>query len=227
MAATCWSSVRGRALRATKVDQCGAVVEGAGGTLTTDGFITVNYSLELDEGTEILRKNAAGVICINEPPRPSVKWVNLEIQFCKVDPDLINMFTGWPVVLNAAGAGVGFRIRDEIQVSAGAGIEVWSDISGQACVGGDPLFGYFLAPWVNQGILGDFSISEEDATFTLTGKGRVGSQWGTGPYNVDLDALGDPTNLLTPIGPRDAMDIHATAVPPPNAACGATALVAA
>lgn len=234
MAATCWSSVRAKVMRATKIDQCGAVVPGAGGTLVSDGLIQVSYSFELDEGTEILQKNGNGVICINEPGCPEVKWLNVEAQFCRVDPDLVNMLTGWPLVLDCAGDSAGFRVRKTIQCKAGIGLELWSDIPGQECEADLVQYGYFLTPWINQGILGDLTLQDGAATFNLSGKARYGSQWGVGPYNVDMeegsvvDVCDVPGPLLTAIGVDDLMDIHLTTVAPPEATvCGAVELVPA
>ena len=234
MATTCWSSVRGKVMRATKVDECGAVVAGPKGTLTTKGFVQVSYSLEVDEGTEISIPDANGDLCISEPGTPTIKWVNVEIQFCRVDPDLVNMITGFPVVTDPTGGGVGFRIRDTIQANAGTGLEVWSDVSGTGGIcaaGGQRLYGYFLLPWVNKGIIsGDILIQNGEATFTLSGKGVKGSGWDTGPYlvdTVDIPVAGTPAKLATAIGPNDLMDLHVTSVPPPTPACGATVLVPA
>lgn len=230
MPTTCWSSVRGKVMRATKVDQCGLVVPGPKGSLVTKGFVQVSYSFEVDEGTEISVPDANGDLCISEPGTPTIKWVNVEAQFCRVDPDLVNMFTGWPVVTDAAGGGTGFRIRDQIQANAGVGLELWSDVSGTGgiCAGGQRLYGYFLTPWINKGIIsGDILVQNGEATFTLSGKGVKASGWGTGPYLVDADAGGDPAVLASPIGPDDLMDIHVTPIAPPTPACGATTLTPA
>lgn len=228
MTARDWSSVRGRRMRLTRVDECGAIESGPGGMLVTKGFVQVSYGLEVDEGTEISVPDAGGDLCISEPGTPSVKWVNVEAQFCRIDPDAVEMFTGWPVVLDGGGDGVGWRVQKSIAAS-GVGLEVWSDISGTGgvCSGGDKAYGYFLVPWLNNGIMGDVTIQNGEATFTIRGKGRSGSPWGTGPYLVDKDADGDPSKLLTPIGPDDLMDIHLTTVAPPAAAAGAQTLTPA
>ncbi len=223
MACTKWSSVRGLVMRVTRVDSCGLFVPGPGGSLVTEGFVEANYSLELDEGTEIIVKKANSTFCINEPGCPLVKWVNLELQFCQVNPDLINLMTGWPLVTDCNGGGVGFRIQEEVQCTTGSAIEIWSDIPDQACAEDQLAYGYFLAPWVTQAIMGDISIKDDAATFTITAKTRKGSQWGVGPYLVDLeegsfddDICDTPSGLLTPIGSTDHLDIHLTRVAPPE-----------
>lgn len=230
MATTCFSSVRGRVLRATKLDQCGNPVSGAGGTLTTAGFISVAFSNEIDEGEEITVKNAAGDLCISEPGCPIIKWVNVEATFCQVDPDLINMMTGWPKVLDSEADVVGFRTQTTIECAAGVALELWSNVNQGACVEGDVQYVYFLAPWVTQFILGDFTIENDAASFVLTGKAVAGSPWDTGPYNVNNTPAVDPEDpdvpapLISAIGADDLMDIHLTTLAPPTPACGATSL---
>lgn len=226
MASTCWGSIRGKVLRATKVNSCGAVVTGAGNTLVTDGFVSVAVDPEIDEGEEINVKNANGVACINEPGCPEYKWLNVEITLCKVNPDLVTLATGNPLVLDAAMNHVGFRLRRTIQCKAGMGLELWSDVAGAACVGGAVPYGYFLLPWVSQLRLGSLTVENAAASFTLSGKAIYGSAWGVGPYDVDLDATPEPGPLLTAIGADDLLDIHQTLVPPPAAACAAGTLAA-
>lgn len=225
MPAICFSSVRGRRMRATKVNSCGAVVPGAAATLVTKGFVSVEYSFEIDEGEEIDVKNAAGEVCISEPGCPIIKWVNVEATFCNVDPDLVNLWTGWPLVVDGDGAGVGFRVQEAVACGAGIGLEVWSDISGTgACAGGLTRYGYWLAPWITNGIMGDITIENDAASFVLTGKTRKGSGWDTGPYNVVLDDEDAASPLLAAIGASDHLHIQTTTVAPPAAACGAATL---
>lgn len=211
-------------MRASKVNSCGALVGGASGQLVTKGFVSVEYSLEIDEGEEIDVKNAGGEACISEPGCPIVKWVNIEATFCNVDPDLVNMWTGWPLVVDGDGAGVGFRIQESVACGAGVGLEVWSDISGGGCTGGAQRYGYFLVPWITNGILGDLTIENDAASFVLTGKSRKGSQWGVGPHDVVLDDEDAAGPLLAAIGANDHMHIQTTLVAPPAAACGAATL---
>lgn len=226
MPAVCFSSIRGRRMRATKVNSCGTVITGAGAQLVTKGFVSVEYSFEIDEGEEIDVKNAGGEVCINEPGCPIIKWVNIEATFCQVDPDLVNMWTGWPLVVDGDGAGVGFRVQGSVTCGAGIGLEVWSDISGNACSGGTTRYGYWLAPWITQGIMGDITIENDAASFVLNAKTRAGSNWGVGPHDVVLDDEDAASPLLAPIGANDHLHIQTTTVAPPAAACGSTSLAA-
>jgi hypothetical protein len=227
MPATCWSSVRGRVLRATKVDECGAPVVGACSKVITDGFVSIQFSPEVSEGEEIEVKKANGDLCISDSGCPVMKWLTIAAEFCQVDPDLFSLLTGYPTVLDHAGLSVGNRITGSIRCTGGVALELWSDIPGDQCAGGAKQYGYFLAPWVTQGIIDDFTIENDAASFTINARTQSNSLWDVGPYDVDPTAVAlTPGPLITPIGPDDHLDMHLTTVAPPAPVCGCTALAA-
>ncbi|MFF3665468.1 hypothetical protein [Microtetraspora malaysiensis] len=224
MPAKCWNSVRGRVMRATRVDNCGNPVIGPCSQVVTKGFVKVSYSPEIAEGEEIELRRADGQLCVSDQGCPELKWLTVEIEFCQVDPDLFSMITGYPTVLDWQGDAVGTRITSKVECDSGVALEVWSDVPGAPCSdGGLRQYGYFLLPWIVNGIIGDLEIGNDATTFTLTGKTKKGGNWGVGPYMVDpTDGASPPTAgpLLTPIGPDEHMDLHLTTVAPPEDACG-------
>lgn len=229
MPATCWSSVRGRRLRATRVDECCAPVAGTCAQVVTDGFISIEYSPEIAEGEEIEVRKADGTLCISDKPCDELKWINVEAQFCQVDPDLFTLLTGYPTVVDFAGVSVGNQITGEINCSGGVSLEVWSDVPGVACTtpGATP-FGYFLLPCLVSGIIGDYTIENDAATFTITGRSKAPNSWGDGPYNVvATDAANTAGPLLTPLGTNVHQHIQLTTIAPPPAVCGCQPLVIA
>lgn len=219
---TCWNSVRGRRMRVTRLDACGIPVAGDCSQVVTDGFISIEFSPEIAEGEEIEIRKADGTLCVSDQGCPELKWINIEAQFCSVDPDLFSMMTGYETVLDYAGEAVGNRVSSEVQCDEGFALELWSDVPGQACgeTRAKP-WGYFLLPWVVSGIIGDFTIENDGTTFTFTARTKAGSGWGVGPYDVDpIDADNTAGPLLTPIGPTDHMDMHLTTIEPPEPVCG-------
>jgi len=217
-------------MRVTKLDECGNPVEGPCSTVVSKGFVSIAYAAEISEGDEVEIKNANGELCISDKACDELKWVNLTLTFCGVDPDLMALMTGYQTVLDYAGNAVGNRVGQKILCDGGFALEVWSDIPGQNCaLTGNRLYGYFLAPWVKSAILNSFTIENDGATFEVTARTEKGGNWGTGPYNVDpTDAATPPTAgpLLTPIGPEDHLDIHATSIAPPEPECGCQPLPA-
>ncbi|WP_280246734.1 hypothetical protein [Nocardia abscessus] len=229
MATTCWPSVRGKVARFTAVTNCGAPSAGAKNTLTTDGFTTLEFAPEYEDGEEMSQKKADGKFAFLFKDDDQLKWIGVTATFTGVNPDLLGMVLSQPIVMDHAGNAVGIRVGQVI--STDWAVETWTDIPGVACTAARP-YGYFLAPWLHGGRLASFSIQNGAAEFKIeNARTQAGSQWDTGPYNVDLHAATDPEDppvpgkLLTPILADQHLDMHLTYVAPPAPACAASALV--
>lgn len=221
-----WSSVRGTRMRLTRLDECCAPLATATtcAFLVSKGFVSVAYSPEISGAEEIELKNANGDICVSDPGCDVLKWVNLTLSLCNVDPDILSFVTGSPLVLNSAGNSVGNRIQTGQACQVNFGLEVWTDIPGQDCAAGAKQYGYFLAPCIGGGILGDWTIENDALNLELNAKARSGAGWGSGPWDVDETAVSPaptaPGPLLTPIGVTDVMDLHLTTIAPPDVTDG-------
>jgi hypothetical protein len=67
MATKTLRSVKGRRMRLTALDECGAPDLGNPcGSIVTSGFISVTWSDEVETGEEFTQKNAWGDFCIAE-----------------------------------------------------------------------------------------------------------------------------------------------------------------
>lgn len=227
MPTTQWPSVRGTRARFTRLDECCAPLAAATpcAVVVTKGFVSVGYEPEISEAEEIEVKNANGDICVSDPGCDVLKWINITLSLCNVDPDLLNFITGSPLVLDSAGNNVGNRVQTGEACKTNFALEVWTDIPGQTCgVGDSKQYGYFLAPCIGGGILGDWTIENDALNLELNAKARSGSSWGTGPYDVDNTtvppALPVAGPLLTPIGATDVLDLHVTTIAPPAVTAG-------
>lgn len=224
---TCFSLVRGRVLRVSKLDGCGNPLYGPTNSVVSDGFITVGLAAQTDEGTTISVTNAAGNVCILDEPAPTFTGYDVTVEFCGVNPDLVGLMTGQAVVKDfAATLGVGFRMNTKVDAdNTGFALEVWSNVPAGACAGGLPGYGYFLLPFIKGGIIGDFTIGNDAVNFTLSGaKTKDGNAWGVGPYNVTVGTGGAPGPLNVALDPYDHLHLEVTTVPPPSSACGALPL---
>lgn len=221
MATRCFTPVKGYALRATKLDACGRPIEGDDTSIVTEGFISVGFTANINEGEEITSTNAQGRTCAFVPAEPEFTGYTLEIQFCEVNPELFAMLTGQPVVVDSEGNITGFRMSSSVNLAGqGFALELWSLVPGQECDDdSDGSYGYLLLPFVKGGVLGDFSVENAALTFTLSNAStRDGSGWGVGPYNVVMNG-GVPSPLLGPIGSTDHLHLEWTGVAPPAADC--------
>lgn len=227
MATKCFSLVRGRVMRISRLDGCGQIVLGPKSQVVSDGFITVALTANTDAGTAISVTNAAGNICILDEPCPQFTGYTVEISFCGVDPDLFAMLTGQPVVLDGAGDTVGFRMNSGIDAcNSGFALELWSNVPVAACTpGSSATYGYVLVPFLRGGVIGDFTVGNDAVNFTLSGAAsRNGSGWGVGPYNVVRNVSNIPSPLLVPVDVKDHLIVQLATVAPPAAVCGAAAV---
>lgn len=228
MATECLPMARGKTLRLTRLDECGAVVEGLTSTLVT-GFVLVTPTANYLDPEELQQADANGDLCIDDLGPVQLRWIDLEIQLCVTDPYFVNIVTGDPLVLDDAVAPntVGWRIDKELTGSANFALEMWSGVSGQSCdVAGNPTFGYWLFPWVKDAQWGEWTVQNAALVTTFTARAVAGGGWGVGPYDIRRDAVTPATTepLLTPIGANEVMHFQATTLAPPTAACGAIEL---
>lgn len=229
MAVVCAQMARGKMMRITKLDECGAVVEGATSTLVTKSFVSVTITPNYLDAEEISQADANGDLCIDDRSDPALRWLDLSIVVCTEDPTMINLVTGDPLVVDDAVAPntVGFRIDADLSGSANFALELWSGITGQACnAAGFPAYGYWLFPWVKDAQWGEWVIQNGALTFTWTARAVFDSAWGVGPYNIRRDAAVPATlePLLTAITDGDLVHFEVSTAPLPTPACGAVAL---
>lgn len=213
-----FTPVLGKRIRVTELDQCGNIGTNA---LATDGFISVNLSSEVEEGTEIITRKADGSLCVNEKSADSFKRFTVEIEFCGVNPSLMALVSNAEEYEDYDGDVAGITVPEGSMTKKFA-LELWAGLSGAAC-GDDEAeeaSGYLLLPFVQAGVLGDISVDGENAvSFSLTGAyTKGGNAWGVGPYDVLLDTgVGAP--LPTALDPLDHLLLIDTGLaPPPSAA---------
>jgi hypothetical protein len=222
MPAICYSVLRVPRVRATLLDACGEPEVGSCVQVVAGGVTSIAETREQNDRQDFFTLDADGQACVTDTSPPILKWLNLTLSFCRVDPELFNMLTGEPLVLDGAGNAVGFRTREGSVDTVNFALEAWTRISGaSACgEGGNVRYGYVLYPWVVEGVTGDLSLENGLATFTVTARTRNESQWGVGPYNVVLDDASEPSPLLVPIASGDHRHLQMTELAPPEASCG-------
>jgi hypothetical protein len=192
--------------------------------------VTVSYTANTDDGEEINLQNAAGERCVYEPAVPTFLGYTVEVEFCQVDPELFAIMTGQDVYTDAFGNVIGFTQDTAVSILDTAfSLEVWAGspaTSGCATEGGSGNFGYILLPFLQGGVLGDFTIENDAVTFTVTNAStRDGAAWGVGPFDVVLGADSLPAPLNQALTPTTHLLAIITQVAPPEAECGARPLL--
>lgn len=217
MPSICYSSIKGLAMRATRLDSTGKWVTGTTASAVSKGFVNINLSANIEEGSEFTVKNANGDLCVNEKDASRLKFFDLEIEFCEVDPELFELMTGARLLDDYAGNSVGYAMNETLAAAPHA-LEVWTKVAGAE---GDNQYIYWLLPQIVNGIAGDYTIENGPASFTIKANTKSNSLWGTGPYNVVAqDAQLTAGVLLDPVLEGDHLYHRLTEIAPPTVQCG-------
>lgn len=225
MATVCPSFLRGNVMRVTRLDGCGRPIYGDCNQVVSDGFVTVTLSAEVQEGEEVTVTKANGKTCISDKACDQLRWYTVETEFCQVDPDLIQMMNPtWEKILDYQGDTIGYDAKGNLSCDTGFALEIWMDTYGStdACSGegAQGAYGYLLLPWVVGGAPGDLEIGNDAISFSFTGRTKLGSRWGRGPYPVMLGENGAPGPLLTPVGTDTQYRLFVSTIRPPEPECG-------
>jgi hypothetical protein len=230
MPTKCYAQVRGSVIRVTRLDACGNPDPGASAVVVSKRVSTITIDEVTDDGTNIRERNFGDELCVVDDAYTQIIGYTADIALCGVDPDLVSLLTGQPVVTNAAGDIVGFDATTSVDPDAfGFAIEVWSRIAGAACdPSGNRPWGYTVLPFLKGGRLGGFSFENGAVQFTISGaQTRDGNGWGVGPYDVDRDGANAPAPLNEPLSEATHYRNILVTLDPPEAACGAFALASA
>lgn len=182
MATKILKSIKGKAVRITRLDDCGNVIEGSCSSLVSECFVSVTLSPEVEAGDEFLVKNAWGDFCINDKDSDRFKWVNATINFAEINPDALDIISNASPVIDGSDT-IGATFGTTANESAFA-LEVWTKRTGVDCAPGDPEWGYFVVPFVKNGrIDGDVTVENGALTMTVIGQGFAApATWDETPY---------------------------------------------
>lgn len=202
-------------VRVTKVDVCGVPIAGEN-AFVTECVASVAMNPNIDTQDDVIYRAANGVLCGVKRGCPTLLGYDLEFNFFQFSPELLDVLTGSPVVVDNIGEPVGSD-SCTINCATGFALEFWVELIGAACADGTPQYLYGVLPWITNAYVTDLEIGSEQVTFQLLGSTRAGGGWGEGPYDVVLNgaAPGAPGPMLTPLGPDCHRRMQLTPVAPP------------
>lgn len=228
MATKCFAQVRGSVIRATRLDACGEPDPGASAVVVSKRVSTITVDEVTEDGSNIRERGFDDKLQVVDDGYTETLGYTADIQLLGVDPGLVNLLSGQPVVMNAAGDIVGFDNVTGLDLDGfGFSLEIWSRIAGSQCdPSGNRLWGYTLLPFLKGGRLGGFSVEGGSSiSFTVSGaQTRDGNGWGVGPFDVDRNLGGLPAPLHTAIPANAHYRNILVSLDPPAASCGAFAL---
>jgi hypothetical protein len=88
------ASVQGVAIRVTRLDASGTLLNGAGDSYTTSAFLRTSFTPEYEEGDEITEKSADGTVCVSYKAPDTLKRITMEVAICDPDPELTALMSG-------------------------------------------------------------------------------------------------------------------------------------
>lgn len=226
MPSVCHSVIRAPAARVTRLGPCGEILSTGCDFATTESFVDITLTKVLQDRQDALQLNANGDICVDKPKPPILRWYEVVITFCNVDPELFNIVSAEPLVLNDAVTpeSIGWCTLPSSPASSNFALEFWTGTEDEGCDGEEVIYGYGLLPRITQGMIGDVTINNGVINFTVSGITRGGNQWGTGPYNVILNETGAnagfPAPLLSAVNVNSHKCFFWTKLGPPQGECG-------
>jgi len=88
------ASIQGVSIRVTRLDASGNLLNTAGDSYTTSGFMRLSFTPEYEEGDEITEKGADGTVAVTYKAPDTLKRISMEIAIAEPDPELTQMMSG-------------------------------------------------------------------------------------------------------------------------------------
>lgn len=183
------ASIQGVAIRVTRLDASGNLLNGAGDSYTTSGFIRLSFTPEYEEGDEMTQKGADGTVCVTYKAPNTLKRITMELGICEPDPELTQLLSGGLLLRRNLGTfaspdrkSVGWASPSTGDDPAGNGvaIETWS----YAIIDGKkaPTYPYFhwVFPYARLRVTGDRVIENGLLATTFEGYGLGNPEFGAG-----------------------------------------------
>jgi len=185
------ASVQGVAIRVTRLDAAGNLLNGAGDSYTTSAFLRTSFTPEYEEGDEIVEKSADGTVCVSYKAPDTLKRITMELAICEPDTELTALLSGGLLLRKNFGT-LGTPDRQSIGWAApavgddpagnGVALEVWSFAVKDGKRAATLPYFYWVFPYVKLRQSGDRVIENGLLANTFEGYGL-----GNSLFNVGLD----------------------------------------
>lgn len=218
----CLYPLQSATFRWTELDACGVPSYDDCSYAVSDGYTQIEITPNTSDGQTFQQLNAAGVPLVNQQAKTILNWFDYQVIMQVKDPELFYLMTGATMFLDYGGLVAGNVITSDNYATGRGALEIWMGNKEEECPAGEaPYYGYVLLPFTNDGKLTEsITFANDLITYTFSGRTRIGTPWGTGPYNVMLNSMGVPSPLPTAISPNTHYLDLITQYPPPEPDCG-------
>jgi len=183
------ASVQGVAIRVTRLDAAGNLLNGAGDSYTTSAFLRTSFTPEYEEGDEIVEKSADGTVCVSYKAPDTLKRITMELAICEPDTELSQLISGGLLLRKNFGSfaspqnkSVGWAAPSVGDDPSGNGValEVWSfAVADGRRAATNPYF-HWVFPYAKLRQSGDRVIENGMLATTFEGYGLGNVTFGTG-----------------------------------------------
>jgi hypothetical protein len=183
------ASVQGVAIRVTRLDAAGNLLNGAGDSYTTSAFLRTSFTPEYEEGDEIVEKSADGTVCVSYKAPDTLKRITMELAICEPDTELSQLISGGLLLRKNFGSfaspdnkSVGWAAPSVGDDPSGNGIalEVWSfAVADGRRAATNPYF-HWVFPYAKLRQSGDRVIENGMLATTFEGYGLGNVSFGSG-----------------------------------------------
>jgi hypothetical protein len=209
MTAICASSILACGMRATLLDQTGNVSSDPDNFYVTDNMVQLQFTPDVEAGSDRTLKSGCDCIIASAKFPDLLKRFNFEVQQGALEPGLIALMTGAPLIEDGADP-----IGWDWPVNASCGetpphqvaLEVWSFVWEDNAQNDERPYWHWIWPSTSWQF-GQSTLNTDFMVPVLTGFSRGNPVWGHGPYG-DAVTVGD-------LG-----SVYQTADTPPSAVCG-------
>lgn len=189
----CLPQVQACRMRVTALAANGAPAPGASNAYVTSAFVSLAWTPVYTDGDELEQKNACGEVCVNYRGDDSFRRLDVSMQLCTPDPELVQLLAGGAVLSNAGGitGAKGYAAPALGPVTGnGVSIEVWAKRIDDGALDADSPYAWWVFPRVRNLRIGDFTQENAPLLPTITGQAYENDNWGNGGFN-DWDDASD------------------------------------
>lgn len=183
-------------LRISRLESNGVPDPGAHNLYTTDALVRLGIDFDILTGGELSQVNGSGIECVYYKADDEYRKLNLTLEICTPDPELIELLSGAAVSYDGADA-IGFSLPKKGDPKPqDVGIEAWSRavIDGTQA-GTRPWWRTVLPKTLNWKFAG-FAIENGVRTVVLNGNGYQNENFFDGPGN-DIPAAVDTESMYS------------------------------
>jgi hypothetical protein len=212
----CAGQVQAIRMRVTKLDSNGVPTPGAQKMYVTSALVVATLTPVYEDGTSIEEMNGEGVLCVTYYGPSSFKRVDVSLQICTPDPELLEMLTGGTRLTDDPSGAVGYAVPAiGVVEPTPVSVEIWAKrVEDGQLVDVNP-YSWWVLPRVRNLRLEEAELGNSAFMPTVTGQAFENANWYDGPLN-DWPVASDRAMQWMPCGAAQV----------PSAVCGYQTVVA-